>query len=128
MKYLIITDNIVTNIILADEAFASSIGAVAAPEGVQIGDTYDGKTFTPKSDSVPVPQSVTMRQARLALYSSGLLDAVSGAVAAGPKSVQIEWEFAATVDRGWPTLAQLQTSLSLSDAQVDALFIQAAAL
>lgn len=77
---------------------------------------------------VNVPQCVTMRQARLALLYAGLLGAVQAAVAAAPQAVQIEWEFAATVDRNWPMLAVLQSALGLSDAQIDALFITAGAL
>ena len=128
MKYLIITDGIVTNIILADAEFAEQIGAIEAPDGVQIGDQFDGENFTTPEPIIQVPQSVTMRQARLALDGAGLLETVDSAIAAGPKSVQIEWEFAATVDRNWPTLSLLQSSLKLSDAQIDALFIQAATL
>ena len=75
-----------------------------------------------------VPQSVTMRQARLALAAAGLLAPVNTAVAAGGEALQIEWEFAATVDRTWPTLAALQAALGLSDAQIDALFTTAAGL
>jgi len=75
-----------------------------------------------------VPSTVTMRQARLALASAGLLAAVNAAVAAGGETLQIEWEFAATVDRTWPTLSALQAALGLSDAQVDALFVRAAGL
>lgn len=75
-----------------------------------------------------VPTSVTMRQARLALARAGLLVAVNAAVAAGGETLQIEWEFAATVDRTWPTLATLQVALGLTDAQVDALFVIASGL
>lgn len=128
MNYAIITNHIVTNLILADAEFAAQIGAIEAPEGVQIGDLYDGTNFTSPAPVVTVPASVTMRQARLALYSAGLLDTVAVAVAAGPKSVQIEWEFAATVDRNWPTLAALQSTLGLTEEQIDTLFISAATL
>lgn len=75
-----------------------------------------------------VPQSVTMRQARLALAAAGLLSSVNQAVAAGSEAMQIEWEFAATVDRNWPTLAVLQAGLSLTDEQIDTLFVAASAL
>ena len=129
MKYAIITNNIVENIILADAEFAAQIGAIECPDEVSPGWGYvDGTFAEPAPDRAPVPQSVTMRQARLALDSAGLLDTVDAAVAAGPKSIQIEWEFAATVDRNWPTLSALQSALKLSDDQIDTLFIQAATL
>lgn len=77
---------------------------------------------------VLVPASVSMRQARLALAAAGMLDMVSAAVAAAGQTVQIEWEYATSVDRHWPTLGALQQALGLSDAQLDALFVTAAAL
>jgi hypothetical protein len=77
---------------------------------------------------IQVPASVSMRQARLALASAGLLDAVSSSVSAGSQNVQIEWEYATAIDRYWPTLLSLQLALGWSDAQMDALFVAAAQL
>ena len=81
----------------------------------------------------PVPQSVTMRQARLALLGAGLLDSVDAAIAAIPdpvqrKAAEIEWEYAQTVDRNSPFTQQLAAGLGLTDAQLDALFTTAASL
>lgn len=75
-----------------------------------------------------VPQSVTMRQARLALNAAGLLGAVEAAVQAADKATQIEWEYAQTVERDWPTLALLAGALGLTDESLDALFSTAAQL
>jgi len=79
------------------------------------------------------PQSVTMRQARLALLGIGLLDDVDAAIAAIPDPVQrtaaeIEWEYAQTVDRNSPFTQQMAVGLSLTAEQLDALFTQAAGL
>ena len=79
------------------------------------------------------PQSVTMRQARLALLGAGLLDQVDAAIASIPdpvqrRAAQIEWEYAQTVDRNSPFTQQLAAGLGITDAQKDALFKQAAAL
>lgn len=83
-------------------------------------------------DATPAPPqviaSVSMRQARLALAAAGLLDTVTASVAASPQAVQIEWEYATSVDRQWPTITLLQVALGWSDAQVDALFTTAAQL
>lgn len=84
-------------------------------------------------DKLPVPQSVTMRQARLALLGIGLLDDVDTAIAAIPdpvqrKAAQIEWEYAQTVDRNSPFTQQMAAGLSLTAEQLDALFTQAAGL
>lgn len=82
--------------------------------------------------SIAVPQSVTMRQARLALLGAGLLSSVDAAIAgmAEPdKTVaQITWEFAATVDRQFGMVPTLAAALGMTEAQIDALFIAAAQL
>lgn len=73
-------------------------------------------------------QVVTIRQAKLALLAAGLLDDVDAAVAQADRATQIEWEYATEIRRDWPTLVTLQSALGLTDAQVDGLFVQAAAL
>lgn len=83
--------------------------------------------------SALAPQSVTMRQARLALLGAGLLDDVNAAIAAIPDATQrqaaeIEWEYAQTVDRASPFTQQLASGLGLTSEQLDGLFTQAAAL
>ena len=78
--------------------------------------------------SKPDVQTVTMRQARLALHQAGLLETVQTAVANADASVQIEWEYADSFSRTWPTLLALQAQIGLTDAQVDELFAQAALL
>lgn len=80
-----------------------------------------------------VPQSVTMRQARLALLGAGLLDSVNAAIAAitdatQQQAAEIEWEYAQTVDRASPFTQQLASGLGLTSEQLDSLFTQAAAL
>ena len=86
----------------------------------------------PELPAHAVPASVTMRQARLALFGVGKLAAVDIAIA-GMSSPQkdvakIEWEYAATVDRDSGLIVALATALGLDDAALDALFSSAAAL
>jgi hypothetical protein len=79
-----------------------------------------------------VPQIVTMRQARLALLGAGLLGNVTTAINALPepdKSVAtIEWEYSQEVHRDRALIQVLGPMLGLDDAQMDALFVAAAAL
>ena len=87
----------------------------------------------PPPPPVVIPQSVTMRQARLALLGIGLLDDVHAAIAAIPdpvqrKAAEIEWEYAQTVDRNSPFTQQMAAGLNLTAEQLDALFTQAAGL
>jgi len=80
----------------------------------------------------PVPEVVTMRQARLALLGAGMLAQVNTAVAnmvgAEGDAARIEWEFSSTVERHRPLVLSLIAALGLTDAQLDELFRQAAAL
>ena len=79
-----------------------------------------------------VPRSITMRQCRLQLLAIGKLADVDVAIAALPEpeksAAQIEWEYAATVERNSPLISQLGPALGLDDAQLDALFRQAVTL
>ena len=80
----------------------------------------------------PVPQSITMRQARLALLNAGLLDDVEAAIItmdeAQRTQTQIEWEYAETVERDNALVAALGPKLGLDDAAIDSLFSMAATL
>lgn len=80
----------------------------------------------------PVPDAVSMRQARLALLKAGLLSQVNTAVANMPgaegDAARITWEFASEVRRSDVLLAQLTDALGLTDTQLDDLFRQAAKL
>ena len=74
------------------------------------------------------PTSVTMRQARLELLKRGLLDDVEAVIAAAGRAAQIEWEYAAVVERSNPAVAIVQAQQGLTDAQIDDLFREAAKL
>ncbi len=91
------------------------------------------QTPAPTPEPAPeVPQSVTMRQARLALFGAGLLSSVDAAIASmsdPDKTVaQITWEFAQTVDRQFGMVPQLAAALGMTEQQIDDLFIAAAQL
>lgn len=87
----------------------------------------------PYDYSTTVPYSVTMRQARLALLSFGVLDQVETAIASiadpvAKKAAQITWEFSGEVQRNNGLVSQLAPALGLTSEQIDALFITAANL
>jgi hypothetical protein len=87
-----------------------------------------GNPGTPSS----IPQAVTMRQARLALLAAGKLAQVDTAIAALSEptrtAAQIEWEYSNEVQRSNGIVSQLGPALSLTEAEIDALFVAAAAL
>jgi len=86
----------------------------------------------PNASSDAAPAVVTMRQARLALLGAGLLQQVDLAIDALPEpqrsAARIEWDYSSEVHRDRAFVQQLGQALGLSDEQLDALFIQAAAL
>ena len=88
---------------------------IAEWETLAVNQYYDASTITP-------------RQARLALLSAGLLDAVEAYVATQPRAVQVEWEFANEIRRDWPPVVNAASALGLTNTHVDALFAAAARL
>lgn len=78
-----------------------------------------------------VPAQVTALQARRALRASGLLPAVTAAVAAaadGNPDAADAFEYALTWQRDDSWIATLGPALNLTSADIDNLFIQASAL
>ena len=75
------------------------------------------------------PKVVTMRQARLALLQSGILQTVQDAIAnSTDEAMKIEWEYATEVKRDWDSLVTLTTALGITDLQLDDLFQLASTL
>lgn len=74
------------------------------------------------------PQVVSMAQARIALRARGLLDVVAAAAAAAGGDFEIAWEYATEVHRNSSSVAALAAAARLSDADVDDLFCEAAAV
>lgn len=80
----------------------------------------------------PVPASVSMRQARLALLGAGLLDDVGAAINNLPspqkEAAKIEWEYSQQVQRHNGFVEVLAPLLGMTDEQIDTLFVEAAKL
>lgn len=76
---------------------------------------------------VIIPSQITMRQTRLYLLSIDLLDEVENIVSQN-KAWQIEWEYASEVLRTNQLIQAMQTSLNLTNSQVDDMFSKASKL
>lgn len=72
----------------------------------------------------PITQ-ITMRQCRLQLLASGLLDDVDAMVLQADRAVRIDWEYATVVDRSSPLVESIGLSLGLSNDDIDNLFTEA---
>lgn len=77
--------------------------------------------------AVSVPQVITMRQARLQLLEVGLLDDVEALISQDRKW-QIEWEYATEVERISPLIESVKEGMSLTDEQIDNMFLEASKL
>lgn len=131
MRAHVITDGVITNTLDVDSLDAIP-GLIAADTG-GIGDSVvDGVIVPAPAPPVPVPQSVTMRQARLALHAAGLLSSVDAAIASMQEPTKtaaaIEWEYASAVERNAGLVPAMAAALGMSEADIDDLFIAAAAL
>lgn len=134
MKYAFIENNIVKEVFttspyqLFAKAYADKF--VECPDYIVQGWTLiDGIYNPPPVQPIFVPESVSMRQARLALLSTGLLDTVNSIVAGltgdSGKAAKIEWEYSSVVMRNKGLVRSVQQVLGLTDQQLDDLFIAA---
>lgn len=108
-------------------------GEKLLPTGcVQITDQEAEAIRAENTPPVPVPQMVTMRQARLALLEAGLLQAVNTAIetmqGVEGEAARIEWDYSSEVHRDKALVRYLAPILGLTDQQLDDLFILAATL
>ena len=107
-------------------AYAEELIAVSALERDEAGEW----TATEASPAeIAATLTVTRFQARAALHQAGLLADVEAAVAASDDpTVKLAWAESIEFPRGSPTIAALAVAIGLTDAEVDALFIAAAAI
>lgn len=75
----------------------------------------------------PVPQTITMVQARQVLQMGGYIPSITSILAAmaSPQKelAQIEWEYSNAVHRQNGLVVDLGIALGFSDAKIDALFL-----
>ena len=139
-----VSTNMVENIVVADPMFDKPPSGYlfVAAGAAQIGATYDPATKTIANPPAPPPPAPTvpanvalwqakaiMAQTPVAGGTGTLLDPVNTWIAASNDVVlQSFWRDAASIDRASPTLAKLAKNFSLTDAQVDQMFVTAAAI
>lgn len=95
-------------------------------------ETLDQAMSSPNLRQVGSVQSVTMRQARLALLAAGLLPSVDAAIAALSEpqrsEAKIEWEYSQEVQRHNGFVSSVAPALGLTSSDIDNLFVVASTL
>ena len=85
-----------------------------------------------ESKKQPIPDHITMRQARLVLLGIGKLAVVDAAINSLPEphksGAKITWEYSTEVQRKNGLVSQLASALGLTESQIDELFIAGAKL
>ncbi len=124
----------IANVINAEEAPGPEYGewVLCGNAGPGFTTADDGLTYAPPVPGSLVPTVLTMRQARLVLFTAGLINSVQAAIDSLPspqkEKAQIEWEYSNEVQRHNGFVSLLAPALGLTSEQVDALFVTGAAL
>lgn len=131
MRYALITNGVVTNVIEADAEFAEEHNLVPLTDGAGIGWSYSDGTFSPPAPQPEVvPEFVAQSQAKIALWR----EEPDGALFLQAKAIVTQvggeallwWDTAANFHRNNEWVAAIGAQLNLSDEQVDNLFRKAA--
>ena len=133
MAWAIVIDRRIENIILYDGVsdYTPPAGALEqVPAQAQVGWERVNGAWKPPGDvpALSVPREVSRSQGLIALDALGLLDAVETIVASAARPVQIAWANEPMFSRDSPAINALWAALGKSQAELDALFIQAAAI
>lgn len=118
-KALIDPNGVTVNVIFLEDGFDYPL---------QAGWTLGDPLVHPLPTISSVPESVTPRQLKLALYKAGILDTIESFVANQNRPAQISWDEAIEFLRGDPMLDSMAAAFGLTAAQVDAIFVSASAL
>lgn len=119
---------------------------VAPLIGISIGDKFDNTTwridYAPEAtqeqiaaaesilknfdfNGEPVPKSIKMWQAKIALSQIGKLDAANALIAQLGPPITIAWEYASDLSRNSPGMLGIAMQIGLNDTDLDNLFIAA---
>lgn len=122
-RYAVVVDGVVVNVALSDEPLGD--GWIAS-DTAGIGDLYADGEFTRPPQVIPVPASVTPRQARLALLAQGQLAAVEAAIDELPEpdrtAARVTWDYATIIERDSPLVSMLGAAAGLTEGDIDDLF------
>lgn len=95
-------------------------------EKIDAGYTDITGSYPPPPQPTPIPNTVSMRQARLALFQQDKLSLIQplidGMSEPAKTTTQISWDYATTVQRDDDLVVQLSAAMGLTSTDLDALF------
>ena len=124
MKYAIIENTLVVNIVVADAEFAQAQGWIDAT-GASIGDTWDGTEFIkPIVPPSPPPVLIATKYTfRMALLNIGLLDDIEDFISVTEdKAVKIAWQYADEYRTDDPLVLGMGYALGKTEEEIRAVF------
>jgi hypothetical protein len=130
-KYLIINNNVVDNIILADENWLQLNGYSYIEYNetehlnVNIGDIFSNGEIIPQPIVEEEVKVVDPMRLRLALNQLGLRSVVETAIASGDQTLKDAWEYAISFSIESPLLKTMAYALNLTDEDLKNIFILA---
>ncbi|WBS00222.1 hypothetical protein OU994_18040 [Pseudoduganella sp. SL102] len=132
-RYAIIRNGMVDNIVEADEEFATAEGWIEATGSAAIGAGYADGKFVPPPAAVAVPEVIPMLNAHLVMISEGRMPLVRQHIAAIADPIrraraEAFLDQALTMQRDHELVRTITQALGKTEAEVDALFVAAAAL
>ncbi len=135
MNAHMIKNGVVINTVVV-RSLADLPDLVDASAGGAIGDLYANGVFSKPQPTPPVvPDTAPMAAARKALRAAGIKDAqVKGIINGSAMTAEqkedalIDWEYQPVIRRHSPLVAAFGPALGLTEAQIDILFITAAAI
>lgn len=133
-RFCVVNAGVVTDVFMAaspDVLILSATDEAVADDEAGPGWTWSKKTgfVAPEISTIaPVPQSVTLAQARVALRRAGLFEQVDAAIHAAGGEALDAWEYSNTVARQGALVMALGSQIGLTGRQIDDLFTTAAAI
>lgn len=130
-RWALMSGNTVANVVEQDGAPVID-GQWFDVTGLAVGPGWRRVGADWQSPQAAVPVSISNAQARLMLLSIGKLADVDTLIAAMPEpdksQASIEWNYSTEIHRAHSLVQSIGVALGLSDAQLDAMFVAAAAL
>lgn len=127
-RYLVVENNVVTNIVNFDPQTPEKNGWIVAPsDDVAIGwkRNAQGVFKAPKPEKAPVPEQVETLAFRRALRAEGIMPSFQTAVGAAADEEKEFWQYATTIARDDPSLAKLAEAAKVSVEVLDDIFRRA---